>query len=234
LRKLASSLSNQSSAVIWTLEEFLNSKNILQTLIGGMSTCRKFVSQATLIERPAKVLRAARYNGEMIMAGKGHLRITILNREVRAKKAPTLLYVATPGQSGGGGTGGVGGGAGGGGAGSGGGSGPSSGGNPRNLAFLFAALLAVGGFVGYKKKGSTASLKASGGFAAALVVAGYLIGGPYTTVGLGLALVVNLVLGVYMGKGFLNTKKVFPQLVFSIICAVNTLTYLGHIKPLVT
>jgi len=46
--------------------------------------------------------------------------------------------------------------------------------------------------------------------------------------------VVNLVLGVYMGKGFLNTKKVFPQLVFSIICAVNTLTYLGHIKPLVT
>jgi len=80
LRKLASSLSNQSSAVIWTLEEFLNSKNILQTLIGGMSTCRKFVSQATLIERPAKVLRAARYNGEMIMAGKGHLRITILNR----------------------------------------------------------------------------------------------------------------------------------------------------------
>jgi len=42
--------------------------------------------------------------------------------------------------------------------------------------------------VGYKKKGSTASLKASGGFAAALVVAGYLIGGPYTTVGLGLAL----------------------------------------------
>jgi len=46
------------------------------------------------------------------------------------------------GQSGGGGTGGVGGGAGGGGAGSGGGSGPSSGGNPRNLAFLFAALLA--------------------------------------------------------------------------------------------
>ena len=42
--------------------------------------------------------------------------------------------------------------------------------------------------MGYKKKGSTASLKASGGFAAVLVLAGYLIGGPYTTVGLGLAL----------------------------------------------
>ncbi len=47
---------------------------------------------------------------------------------------------------------------------------------------------AVGGYMGYKKKGSTASLKASGGFAAVLVLAGYLIGGPYNAIGLGLAL----------------------------------------------
>ncbi len=44
---------------------------------------------------------------------------------------------------------------------------------------------------------------------------------------------VNLVLGVYMAKGYLNTKKIFPQLVFSVICAANTLTYVNNLKTAV-
>ena len=42
--------------------------------------------------------------------------------------------------------------------------------------------------MGYRKKGSKASLKASGSLAALLLAAGYLMGGPYATAGLALAL----------------------------------------------
>ena len=42
--------------------------------------------------------------------------------------------------------------------------------------------------MGYRKKGSKASLKASGTVAALLLAAGYLMGGPYATAGLVIAL----------------------------------------------
>lgn len=42
--------------------------------------------------------------------------------------------------------------------------------------------------MGYKKKGSQASLRASGGVATALLVAAALMGGPYHSIGLALAL----------------------------------------------
>ena len=46
----------------------------------------------------------------------------------------------------------------------------------------------VGGYLGYRKKGSKASLKASGSFAALLLAAGYLMGGAYASAGLAIAL----------------------------------------------
>ena len=42
--------------------------------------------------------------------------------------------------------------------------------------------------MGYRRKGSKASLKASGTISALLLAAGYLMGGPYATAGLVIAL----------------------------------------------
>lgn len=113
------------------------------------------------------------------------------------------------------------------GTGGGGGGGFSSGGGglPQQLAFGFAILVAIGGYMGYKNKGSKDSLKSSTTFAAVLFVAGYLIGGPYPTAGLAIALAANVALGWYMVKGYLNTKKAFPQGVFSAVSIVSSFVY---------
>ncbi|CAL5224455.1 g7145 [Coccomyxa viridis] len=109
------------------------------------------------------------------------------------------------GQSGGGSGGGGGGGSGG----SAGGSGPW-----RLLTVLFAAFIAASGWNAYKEKGSQASLNASGTIAAALLLSAALMSGSMRVPATLLALATSLTLGAYMGKGYVRSRKTFPQGVF--------------------
>ncbi|KAK9836291.1 hypothetical protein WJX81_002432 [Elliptochloris bilobata] len=135
--------------------------------------------------------------------------------------------------SGGGDVGGSGSGGGSGGNGGGGGSGDSNGSDdggvgPWRLAtVLFAVLIAVGGVMAYKKKGSRASLLASGGIAAALLLGAALMTGRTRVAGTLLALVATATLGAYMGKGYAATHKAFPQLTFTILSALLGAGYIS-------
>lgn len=41
--------------------------------------------------------------------------------------------------------------------------------------------------------------------------------------------VANLVLGTYMLKGYANTRKIFPQAVFAVLSALNSLLYVKRL-----
>jgi uncharacterized membrane protein (UPF0136 family) len=91
----------------------------------------------------------------------------------------------------------------------------------------FAAFVLAGGVAGYKKKGSRDSLIASSIIAGLLAVAGVMMGNPSNTYSIRLALVTTLALGFYMGRGFLRTRKVFPQLVLGLTSLLLSVGYMG-------
>ncbi|EIE27783.1 hypothetical protein COCSUDRAFT_32107 [Coccomyxa subellipsoidea C-169] len=68
----------------------------------------------------------------------------------------------------------------------------------------------------YSKKGSRASLVASGSITGALLLSAALMGGPLRVPATLLALAASCTLGTYMGKGYVRTKRVFPQGVFAL------------------
>ncbi|CAL8463737.1 g3271 [Coccomyxa elongata] len=134
--------------------------------------------------------------------------------------APTAAIASIGGGNGGGsGSGGNGGRSGGGGGGGGGGGKWGSGGHGpwRLLTVLFAALVAAGGALAYSRKGSQASVVASGSITGALLLSAALMGGPLRVPATLLALAASCTLGTYMGKGYVRTKKVFPQGVFAVL-----------------
>lgn len=116
-----------------------------------------------------------------------------------------------PGGNGGGGGGGRGGGGGGGRGGRGGRGG--FGGEPWSIVTIAAAaLVAAGGGMAYKKKGSRASLEAGAALGGVLLAAASLQTGAATqAAGLALALVCSSALAAYMSKNFARTKKAWPH-----------------------
>ncbi|CAK0785597.1 hypothetical protein CVIRNUC_008807 [Coccomyxa viridis] len=148
-------------------------------------------------------------------------------QEPKDYSSPTSADISITGGGGGqggGGKGGRGGGDGGGGAS---GGGASAGGSSpwRLLTVLFAALIAASGWSAYRQKGSTASLRASGLIAAALLLSAALMGGRLRTPATLLALATSLTLGVYMGKGYMRSRKPFPQGVFTAVSLVLSTGY---------
>lgn len=118
------------------------------------------------------------------------------------------------GDSGPGGNGGGGGGGGGrGGGGNGRGRGRGFGGEPWSIITIAAAaLIAAGGGMAYKKKGSRASLEAGAALGGVLLAAASLQTGAATQgAGLILALLCSSALAAYMSKNFIRTKKAWPH-----------------------
>lgn len=95
------------------------------------------------------------------------------------------------------------------------------------VTIAFALFVLVGGLMGYKKKKSKDSLIASSIIAGLLLVSAYLMGRPSTTYGVRLALVTTGSLAAYMGKGYWDKRKVFPQGVLAALSTVLTLGYIG-------
>lgn len=97
------------------------------------------------------------------------------------------------------------------------------------LTIAFALFVLVGGIMGYKKKRSKDSLIASSVIAGMMLVSAYLMGKPDTTYGVRLALVTTATLAAYMGKGYYDKRKVFPQGVLAVLSTVMTLGYIGSL-----
>eukprot|EP00884_Botryococcus_braunii_P017145 jgi/Botrbrau1/4113/Bobra.152_3s0060.1 len=141
-----------------------------------------------------------------------------------------FTYHATVGNGGLDGGKGRGGGGGGGGGDGGDFGGPKDGEGPwRLLTLIFAFLVGVGGLMGYKRKGSRASLIASSTIGTALVGAAILMSGATAPQGLAIALVSTLALGGYMLRGYVKTRKPFPQGVFALL---STLLSIGYVSAL--
>ncbi|KAL3130714.1 hypothetical protein ABBQ38_000063 [Trebouxia sp. C0009 RCD-2024] len=100
-------------------------------------------------------------------------------------------------------------------------------GRMQPVTIAFALFVLVGGLMGYKKKKSKDSLIASSIIAGLLLVSAYLMGRPSTTYGVRLALVTTGSLAAYMGKGYWDKRKVFPQGVLAALSTVLTLGYIG-------
>ncbi len=77
-------------------------------------------------------------------------------------------------------------------------------------SFTMAALLAVGGAVGYAKAGSLPSLAAGLGLGAGFGGAGYLLTQGEGEKGHGLSLGLSVLLSLAMGQRFIATGKVMP------------------------
>lgn len=138
-------------------------------------------------------------------------------RNYRSPRAEDARVTYGGGDSGPGGRDGGGGGGGGGGRGGGGGGrgrgGRGFGGEPWSLITIAAAaLVAAGGGMAYKKKGSRASLEAGAALGGVLLAAASLQTGAATQgAGLVLALVCSSALAAYMSKNFARTKKAWPH-----------------------
>jgi len=97
---------------------------------------------------------------------------------------------------------------------------------------FFGLFVLVGGVMGYKKKRSRDSLIASSIIAGLLFFSAYLMGKPNTTYGIRLALVTTGTLAAYMGKGYYDKRKVFPQGVLAVMSTLISIAYWGSIKNL--
>lgn len=102
-------------------------------------------------------------------------------------------------------------------------------GRMQPLTIAFALFVLVGGIMGYKKKRSKDSLIASSIITGLLLSSAYLMGKPNTTYGVRLALVTTASLAAYMGKGYYDKRKIFPQGVLAGISTVMTLGYMGSL-----
>ena len=90
----------------------------------------------------------------------------------------------------------------------------------RNYYFVFGALTIAGGVMGFVKAKSKASLIAGGISGALLLVAGVVIG-TQIYVGLGLGLVVSIALAGRFVPSFLETKKVMPAGLMSVLSVIG-------------
>ena len=90
----------------------------------------------------------------------------------------------------------------------------------RNYYFVFGALTIAGGVMGFVKAKSKASLIAGGISGALLLVAGVVIG-TQIYVGLGLGLVVSIALAGRFVPSFLETKKVMPAGMMSVLSVIG-------------
>lgn len=94
----------------------------------------------------------------------------------------------------------------------------------------FGVLTVVGGFVGFARAKSMASLVAGGITGALLVVAGLLctmIGGQLPTVGLFLGLVVSLALGGRFASGFRKQRKWMPAGMMAVLALGGLVVTVG-------
>eukprot|EP01027_Heterolobosea_sp_BB2_P006927 GEZU01010373.1.p2 GENE.GEZU01010373.1~~GEZU01010373.1.p2 ORF type:complete len:121 (-),score=30.93 GEZU01010373.1:71-403(-) len=78
------------------------------------------------------------------------------------------------------------------------------------LTYGFAAMVAVGGIVGFVKRGSFVSMGAGLTFGAILFYAGQLIASRNPAAGYKLSLAANSILGLAMGARFMNSGKFMP------------------------
>lgn len=135
-------------------------------------------------------------------------------RTYRSPRAEDARVTYGGGDSGPGGNGGGNGGGGGrGGGGNGRGRGRGFGGEPWSLITIAAAaLVAAGGGMAYKKKGSRASLEAGAALGGVLLAAASLQTGAATRgAGLALALLCSSALAAYMSKNFARTGRAWPH-----------------------
>ena len=94
---------------------------------------------------------------------------------------------------------------------------------PAKIYFIiFGLLTIVGGVIGYVKAGSTASIVAGGISGVALLAAAFLLPGNVAP-GLIIAGVVSLVLAGYFIRGFMNTGKVMPAGLMSVLGVIGVI-----------
>ena len=86
--------------------------------------------------------------------------------------------------------------------------------------FVFGALTIVGGIVGYLKAGSVASIIAGSIAGVLLLVAAFLLP-EHRTIGLATALIVSLLLAAQFVPKFLQTGRVMPAGMMSILSAIG-------------
>jgi len=90
----------------------------------------------------------------------------------------------------------------------------------RIYFFVFGALTIVGGIVGYLKAGSVASIIAGSITGVLLLVAAFLLP-EHRTIGLATALIVSLLLAAQFVPKFLQTGRVMPAGLMSILSAIG-------------
>eukprot|EP00877_Chromochloris_zofingiensis_P012967 jgi/Chrzof1/7924/Cz02g41140.t1 len=168
-------------------------------------------------------LRTARlglsYTARYPNAPGSDLRSTSFHRPAR----PSLSCAA------GGGAGSSGGVTGGGGAG---GSGSSSSGGPHPMrlwTFVYAAVLAAGGMMGYVKKGSVKSLTSAGGAALILALTARTMSGPGARGAVFVGLAVSLLLTVAMSGRFRRTGKFMPAGLIAGVSLLMSAAYIGSL-----
>ena len=94
---------------------------------------------------------------------------------------------------------------------------------PAKIYFLvFGLFTIVGGLMGYIKAGSTASLIAGSVSGILLLVAAFLLPN-YLVVGLALAAVVSIALAARFVPAFLNTGKVMPAGIISVLSVIGVI-----------
>jgi len=90
----------------------------------------------------------------------------------------------------------------------------------RIYFIVFGALTIVGGIVGYLKAGSVASIIAGSITGVLLLVAAFLLP-EHRTIGLATALIVSLLLAAQFVPKFLQTGRVMPAGMMSILSAIG-------------
>lgn|SRR5262245_47194677 len=90
------------------------------------------------------------------------------------------------------------------------------------VLLVYALLMLVGGFIGYKAAGSSASLWAGAGSAAVLAAA-WLLSRSAPAVGFGLGAVTSLALVVVFGMRLAKTGKMMPS---GMLLAVSVVSFL--------
>lgn len=96
----------------------------------------------------------------------------------------------------------------------------------RLWTYLFAALLAAGGIMGYVKGRSTKSLTAGGSAAVILALCARGMAGPAAANGVRIAFALSLVLGMVMLSRFQRSRKLMPA---GVLAGVSLLMSGGYI-----
>jgi uncharacterized membrane protein (UPF0136 family) len=94
---------------------------------------------------------------------------------------------------------------------------------PAKIYFIiFGVLTIVGGVIGYMKAGSAASIIAGAISGLALLLAAYLLPGN-APLGLGIAGIVSIALAVKFIPAFMNTGKVMPVGLMSVLSVIGVI-----------